>query len=358
YLMMKDPETGLFWYELTGLNAGQKYVFQYFIDGEIRVGDPYADEVADADNDQFIPETVHPDIAPYNQPYGPASVLQPGQESFDWADSEQSWSPPAKEDLIIYELLLRDFLGTHSYDDLIDTLSYIKRLGVNAIELMPIMEFEGNSSWGYNPSHFFAVDKYYGTKSDFKRFVQAAHAEGIAVIMDMVLNHAFGQSPMVRMYFEDGAPSNENPWFNRTARHPFNVGYDFNHESPYTQDFVDSVNNYWLTEYHVDGYRFDLSKGFTQVNSGNDVGAWTAYDASRIAILKRMAGEIWDDHPGAYVILEHFGNSGEEAELAAEGMMPWRNLHGEAIASLTGTGGNLGNAQSLTHVSYMESHDE
>jgi len=358
YLMQKDPDTDWFWYELTGLTPGQKYVFQYLVDGTIRVGDPYADEVADADDDPFIPVTVYPDIAPYDRPFGPASVLQTDQEPFSWAASENNWTPPAGEDLIIYELLIRDFLESHSYDDLIDTLSYIKRLGVNAIELMPIMEFEGNSSWGYNPSYFFAVDKYYGTKNDFKRFVQAAHAEGIAVIMDMVLNHAFGENALVRMYFEDGAPSEESPWFNRTARHPFNVGFDFNHESTFTQNFVDSVNHYWLSEYHVDGYRFDLSKGFTQVNSGSDVGAWSAYDASRIAILKRMAAAIWDDHPDAYVILEHFGSGDEEAELAAEGMIPWRNKHGDAIASLVGSGGNMADAQATTHVSYMESHDE
>ncbi len=358
YLMKRDPATGYYWYELTGLTSGTKYVFQYWIDGVIRVGDPYADEVADPDDDPSIPASVFPDIAPYNQPYGPATVLQTGQTEFSWAASENSWTPPAKEDLMVYELLIRDFLGTHSYDDLIDTLGYIKRMGINAIELMPVMEFEGNISWGYNPSYFFAVDKYYGTKNDFKRFVQAAHAEGIAVIMDMVLNHAFGENPMVRMYFANNAPTAESPWFNTVARHPFNVGYDFNHESPYTQAFVDSVNNYWISEYHVDGFRFDLSKGFTQVNTGADVGAWSAYDASRIAILKRMANEIWNDHPDAYVILEHFGSSQEEGELAAEGMLPWRNIHGSAIESLKGSQGDLSGANATTHVSYMESHDE
>ncbi len=174
YLMAKAPGTDLFWVEIDGLTAGQKYVFQYWVDGTIRIGDPYADEVADPDDDPFIPVSVHPNIAPYNQPYGPATVLQTNQTPFNWAPSEDTWTPPAQEDLIVYELLLRDFLGTHSYDDLIDTLSYLNRLGVNAIELMPVMEFEGNISWGYNPSYFFAVDKYYGTKNDFKRFTGRA----------------------------------------------------------------------------------------------------------------------------------------------------------------------------------------
>jgi 1,4-alpha-glucan branching enzyme len=73
-----------------------------------------------------------------------------------------------------------------------------------------------------------------------------------------------------------------NKWFNVTATHPFSVFYDMNHESAYTKDYVDTINYYWLNEFKVDGFRFDLSKGFTQVNSGSDVGAWSNYDASRI----------------------------------------------------------------------------
>ncbi|WP_332910852.1 alpha-amylase family glycosyl hydrolase [Algoriphagus boritolerans] len=73
-------------------------------------------------------------------------------------------------------------------------------MGINAIELMPIGEFEGNLSWGYNPSFFFAPDKYYGTKNDLKRLIDEAHGKGIMILLDMVLNHAFGQNPMVRLY--------------------------------------------------------------------------------------------------------------------------------------------------------------
>ncbi len=358
YLMKRAPDSDLFWLQINGLTAGQKYVFQYWVNGTIRIGDPYADEIADADDDPFIPSSVFPDIAPYDKPYGPASVLQTNQADFSWDASENSWDPPAQDELLIYELLLRDFLGTHSYDDLIDTLDYLDRLGVNAIELMPVMEFEGNISWGYNPSYFFAVDKYYGTKNDFKRFVQAAHQKGIAIIMDMVLNHAFSESPLVRMYFEDGRPSANSPWFNQDATHPFNVGYDFNHESPYTQDFVDSVNNYWVSEYHIDGYRYDLSKGFTQTNNPSNVEAWSAYDASRIALIKRMAAELRDDHPQTYIILEHFAAASEEEELAADDMVLWRNMNFPYHEGLVGSPGDFSGATARSHVSYMESHDE
>ncbi len=361
YLMNETPDGELFWLEITGLTSGQDYVFQYWVEGTTRIGDPYADQVADPWNDSYISAELYPNLPAYDKTeYEIATVLRTGQTAFDWADTEDSWTPPLKDDLLIYELLIRDFVGSHSYRDVIDSLSYFKRLGINAIELMPVMEFEGNSSWGYNSSYFFAPDKYYGTKDDLKAFVQAAHAEGIAVIMDMVLNHAFGQNAMVKMYWDEGAGtvSEDNPWFNPVAKHPYNVGFDFNHESNYTKNFVDSVNAYWIQEYHIDGFRFDLSKGFTQNDTGDDVGAWGQYDASRIALLKRMAEKIWDVDDDNYVILEHFGEGTEEDELASEGMLLWRNLNHNYANALDGSGGDLSGGRTRARVSYMESHDE
>src|SRR5690606_13569406 len=103
-------------------------------------------------------------------------------------------------------------------------------------------------------------------------------------------NHSYGQSPLVRMYFENGKPAANNPWYN--VDHNFqntdaHWGYDFNHESPHTKAFVDSVNAFWLTHYKVDGFRFDFTKGFSNTVYGpSDWGS--AYDAARIANLKRM----------------------------------------------------------------------
>ncbi len=361
FLMNKTPDGELFWLELEGLEAGKEYVFQYWVNGTIKIGDPYADKVADPWNDGFIPSEVYPDLPPYvRQEFGVASVLQTGQQPFIWAESEKNFVRPDKNNLIIYELLVRDFMGSHHYRDLTDTLTYLKRLGVNAIELMPIMEFEGNESWGYNPSYFFAPDKYYGSKNELKKFIEEAHKQGFAVILDMVLNHAFGQNSLVKMYWDapNNRPSADNPWFNQEATHPFNVGYDFNHESSYTKAFVDSVNRYWLSEYHFDGYRFDLSKGFTQ-RQNSDVGRWSARDDSRIALLKRMATKIWEADSKAYVILEHFADASEENELRAAGMLTWGNdnhdfanlMKGNTNVTLTGT-------DDANRVSYMESHDE
>jgi len=91
---------------------------------------------------------------------GILSVLQTRPPLYDWQVND--FENPPVEELVIYELLVRDFLDRHDYQTLIDTLDYLDRLGINAIELMPVNEFEGNLSWGYNPSFHFAVDKYYG----------------------------------------------------------------------------------------------------------------------------------------------------------------------------------------------------
>lgn len=257
---------------------------------------------------------------------------------------------------------------------LIDTLGYLSRLGVNAIELMPVNEFEGNDSWGYNPSYYFAPDKYYGTKNDLKAFIDACHSNGMAVIFDMVLNHSFGSSPMVQLYFDqtNQRPLSTNPWYNVIPTHPYNVGYQFNHESAATKYFVKNVMQFWMKNYKIDGYRFDLAKGFTQTNYGTadaDVAPWSTYDAGRVAIWKDYNNYIKSVDPNNfYVILEDFASNQEEKELADNGMMTWNNLNysfNEATMGWVPTSDLAGaffNTLTFTQpdniVTYMESHDQ
>jgi hypothetical protein len=178
---------------------------------------------------------------------------------------------------------------------------------------------------------------------------------------------------MLDFNFNTGKPAATNKWFNTDARHPFNVFFDMNHESAYTKSYLDTVNYYWLKEYNVDGFRFDLSKGFTQVNNPNNVGAWSAYDASRIAILKRMADKIWEHTPDAYVILEHLSVNSEEKELAeyrsseGKGMLLWGNLNNAYAQNSMSFPENsdisgisfASRGWNVPHlVGYMESHDE
>lgn len=364
YLMNQDGE--VFWLEINGLSAGQEYSYQYLVDSELKIADPYAEKITSPfDDPEIIAENRYPNLINYpsNETSEAVSILQTNKTAFSWSNFER----PANEDLVIYELLVRDFTEERTYDAVTSRLDYLADLGINAIELMPVQEFEGNLSWGYNPAFMFAVDKYYGTELDFKTLVDEAHKRGIAVILDIVLNHHFGRNSLVRLYNEDlyGNPTAENPWFNTSAKHDFNVGYDMNHESQYTKDYTDRVVQYWLQEYNIDGYRFDLSKGFTQKNTLGNVGAWGNYDATRVAIWKRIADVIWNQDPSAYIILEHFADNSEEKELAEYGMMLWGNLNHTYINAGKGSSTSLGQAYFENRgwtepnlITYMESHDE
>ncbi|RSK44970.1 T9SS C-terminal target domain-containing protein [Hymenobacter rigui] len=365
----KTPDGNNWWVQINGLTPGREYAYQYLVDGSLKVADPYSEKVLDPNNDSFIPAVTYPGLKAYptGKTTGIVSVLQTNQSTYAWQVT--NFQKPKRTDLVIYELHLRDFIARHDYQTLRDTLGYLQRLGVNCIELMPVNEFEGNESWGYNPSFHFAPDKYYGPKDELKRFIDAAHRRGIAVVLDMVLNHAFGQNPMVQMYFDAaaGKPTANSPWFNVDATHPFNVGYDFNHESPFTRYYSKRVMEHWLREYHVDGYRFDLSKGFTQRNNPSDVGAWGQFDQSRINIWQDYYNTMVAVDPTMYPILEHFADNSEEIALSNIGLMLWGNMnynYNEAtmgfLANSNFSGGYYG-ARGWAQpnlVTYMESHDE
>jgi 1,4-alpha-glucan branching enzyme len=372
--MKRTPDGNKWWIQIDQLDASKSYTYQYLVDGNLKVADPYSEVVLDPDNDKYISATnlVNLPAYPAGKTNGIVSVMQANSASYRFKNS--TFNRPEKNKLVVYELHLRDFLKNNNYNTLTDTLNYLGRLGVNAVELMPITEFEGNSSWGYNPSFHFAADKFYGNKVMLQRFIDECHSRGIAVILDMVLNHAFGQSPMVQMYFDQasGKPASNSPWFNTDPTHPYNVGYDFNHESAATKSYVKNVLKYWMQEYKIDGYRFDLSKGFTQKNSGTSegaVGPWGNYDASRVAIWKDYNNYIKSlDANNFYVILEHFADDNEEKELAGQGMMLWNNINGSFNEATMGylSKSDFSRGFFGTHgftipdnlVTYMQSHDE
>ena len=379
YFMNKDSsgaDSVIWWVTINNLSPGTEYAFQYMVDGKLRIADPYAHLILDPNNDKYIPSTVYPNLKAY--PAGKTSeivsVLQTAQGQYNW--QVKDFKRPDKSNLVIYELLVRDFVSTHDYKTLTDTIGYFKRLGINAIELMPVMEFEGNDSWGYNPDFHLALDKYYGTKNDLKHFIDVCHENGIAVILDVVLNHIMGSSPLARLYWDaaNNRPAADNPWLNPIPKHPYNVGNDFNHESPQTQYYADRVTKYWLSEFHIDGFRFDLSKGFTQKNTLGNVDAWGQYDQSRINILERMGNKIWQTDSNAILILEHFAVLQEEKALSDFGFLSWGNFnYNYSQASMGYRYGPSGDDYSWdlsnvyyknagwprpSRVTYMESHDE
>lgn len=367
YLMKKDGD--YFWLELTGLEAGTEYAYQYLIDGNIRIADPYTEKILDPWNDSYIEETTYPNLKAYPEGLteGIVSVLQTAQTEYNW--QVENFDVPEKEKLVIYELLVRDFMTEHTYQAVIDQLDYLEDLRINVLELMPVNEFEGNSSWGYNPSFYFAPDKYYGPKEKLKELIDECHQRGIAVVIDMVINHSYGQSPFVQMYMDNWTVTADNPWYNQQSNFQNTAaqwGYDFNHESTATRELVDSVSAFWMNEYKVDGFRFDFTKGFSNTPYGPS--SWGSnYDAARIANLKRMSDEIWKRNPDALVIFEHLSDNSEETELANQGILLWGNMHGSYLNAAAGQTSSSDLSWALytergwdqpNLVSYPESHDE
>ena len=360
--MFYDPTTGKWWITLNGFDADKEYRFQYRLGNgasDIYLSDPYTEIVYDQWNDQYIQGVpAFPEGAKQL-----VSAFQINKPEYAW--KHKDFKVEDKNDLVIYEMLFRDFTTSQNIAGAMTQLDYIENLGVTAVQLMPIQEFDGNLSWGYNPNHYFALDKYYGTREQYKEFIDECHARGIAVIVDVVYNHATGSHPWAKLWWAGDRTASNNPWFNEYAKHPYNVYHDMNHENAMVKDHVKRSLEYLLTEYDVDGFRFDLTKGFTQTDSGGDngdVAKWGRYDQSRVDILKGYADHIWSVNSDAVVIFEHLSDWDEEKVLAEHGMQLWRNVNHEYRTAVTGGTGNFTNMYSTApfggFVGYMESHDE
>ncbi|UQD55898.1 alpha-amylase family glycosyl hydrolase [Flavobacterium sp. K5-23] len=390
YSMKKDASTGKFWLELTGLTSGMNYTYQYWVVDEtpianspklVKTADPYSTLVLSPFDDSGISAVNYPNLPAY--PLGQdreVTVLKTGQTPYVWSASTTNFVKPEKEKLVVYELLVRDFDANRSYQNLIDRIDYFKNLKINAIELLPVMEYEGNESWGYNTSFHMALDKFYGTSDKLKEFVDLCHQNGIAVILDVALNHAFGRNPMVRMWMNDpdgdgwGSPTAENPYFNTVAKHSYSVGEDFNHQQPRTKNYVKRVIKHWIEEYKIDGFRWDLTKGFTQNAQGSDA-LTDQYQQDRVDVLKDYADYSWGLDPTHYTIFEHLGSDNEEQQWAnykinetpSKGIMMWGKMTNEYNQLTMGynSSNSIDRMNSAAHgftknrlMGYAESHDE
>ena len=400
YAMKKDASTGKFWLELTGLTPGQVYTYQYLVcdvtnrpansPAVVKTADPFSTLVLSPfDDGEIATLGVYPNLPAY--PEGQlreVTVLQTGPTAFwnyNWSSATTNFVKPKKKDLVIYEVLVRDFDENRSYQDLIDKIDYFKNLKVNAIQLMPVMEFEGNMSWGYNTVYHMAPDKRYGSPAKLKEFIDLCHQNGIAVILDIALNHVFGRSALERMWMLDSdndgwangtgfRVSAENPYCNQDALHSYSVGTDLNHYGTgITSAYVNKTIKHWIQEYKIDGFRWDLTKGFTnQCTDPNSREACTnQYRSDRVQKLKDYANTQWTYDPNFLIIFEHLGtNDGsgnEEVEWAnylrsgdTKGIMQWRKLTDQYANLVKGNFGDISGVAETTNrfIGYAESHDE
>jgi 1,4-alpha-glucan branching enzyme len=149
--LQSTPE-GLWWLEKK-LKKGA-YAYQFLVNGKLVICDPYATELVE--DSAYDP---------------PRALIEVGRKPFVWR--HDAWQRPAFNELIIYELHVGDFTPQGTFQGVIEKLDYLRDLGVNALELMPMFEFAGEEGWGYNPAYFFSVEKSYGTLDDFKRLPTA-----------------------------------------------------------------------------------------------------------------------------------------------------------------------------------------
>ena len=354
YQLYKDGN--YFWITLTGLESGKEYRFQYAVeraDGvKKQISDLYSEKLLHPD-DQYEPKKLDPDLLSYpSGADGYVTVIQPGKPKFEWSDATLNFKRPNKNNLVIYELWIYDYTEGRSLKGLMKRLDYIQNLGVNAIELMPICEFDGNYNWGYSPNHYFAPDKAYGTETMYKEFIDECHKRGIAVILDMVFNHATGLNPMNKLY-PYGTDLQYNPWFNVTAPHSDNVYEDWNHGFAPAHEMFTRALKYWLTEYKVDGFRLDLSHGLCSDQPNTSVANLKDYYDNGVKAVS----------PDAYMILEHWGGSmgTERPKLVSYGMQCWNNTTNAYCQTAMGwlkDGDSFADANKDGYVAYCESHDE
>lgn len=362
-----------FWIRVKGLDPNKQYPYYFIVDGTISVGDPYAKLVLDCYSDKWLPDNVYPNRPRY--PYDKVdntmlAVYHGNQDNYNWKVKNFDIPEPSK--LVIYEMLFRDFTGDGTDQDgkifgtirgAIKKFQYFLDLGVNAIELMPVMEFNGNNSWGYNTNFYMALDKAYGSPDDLKEFIDLCHQHDIAVILDIVFNQSDGLHPWYQMY--DIA---SNPFYNKTAPHGWSVLNDWKQENALVQQQWKDAIAYWMTQYKVDGFRFDLVKGLGSGATSGAYGSTDGYNAKRIENMKKIHTYITAVNPKGIHINEFLGDYNEEVEYGKDGQYNWNNqswLSGAYAAGLPNIAEKLAyystsacSRYGRSNISYAESHDE
>ena len=226
---------------------------------------------------------------------------------FDW-EGDERFETPGQHELVVYETHIGSFMptddgGPSDLTDLTGRLDYLVGLGVNAIELMPLMEFAGDYSWGYNPAHIFAVEHTYGGPDALKTFVREAHRHGIAVIIDVVYNH-FGPSDLSLWQFDGWSENGKGGIYfyndHRSATPWGDTRPDYGR--PEVRDFILDNARMWLGDYHADGLRLDMTPYMRYVDgfSGAIPEGW--------ALMRQVGELVRTEFPGRITIAEDLHN--------------------------------------------------
>ncbi len=316
------------------------FEYQFLLDGELLVCDPYARYVED-----------EPDDRP------PKATVKVRAEPFAWR--HDGWHRPHFKDLLIYEMHIADFTPQRDFREAVERLDHVRDLGMNCIELMPIFGVADNKGWGYTPTFLFAPNRDYGTPAELCWLIDEAHGKGLGVILDMVLAHTGEKHPFNQMY-----PYDQSPWYGTGPAGGNDYGLpqlDFSKHA--TRSFVKDVLSYWLTEYHVDGFRFDYirSVGVTPDGYGIPTLSWAARSVRADAYL---IGEHLPEDPGGMIAADmdgawHVRFSHALAALLAQteaGGYDWEDF--EAAIRVLDPGHEGYGEKPTCMVNYLESHDE
>jgi len=225
------------WFERTSPEATAGSLYRFQIDDQMEMPDPAS---------RFQPQDVH----------GPSEVVDP--TAFQWR--EDSWRGRPWEEAVIYELHVGAFTTEGTFRGVEQKLDYLRDLGVTALELMPVADFPGTRNWGYDGVLLFAPDSSYGRPEDLKQLVQAAHAKGLMIFLDVVYNHFGPEGNYLHAY----APQ----FFTNRHHTPWGDAINFDGpESRVVRDFFIHNALYWLEEYNFDGLRLDAVHAIVDVSS-------------------------------------------------------------------------------------------
>ncbi|MFH0880583.1 MAG: alpha-amylase family glycosyl hydrolase [Lentisphaerota bacterium] len=336
---MNCSTDGVWWVELP-LEPGQ-HSYQYLIDGLQRLADPYSTDVEWKDKDGQ--ETYLPENA--------LSVIDVGAKPFDWKD--RLYQRPDPSSMVIYELSIDDFTAGSGFTGLVSKLDYIEKLGANAIEPLPFTEFAGRWSWGYNPSFHFAPETSHGTPEQLKQLIDEAHRRGMAVILDTVLNHMDWNSPLNQLY---GVDYEGSPYF--WLFDGDNWGFpDLDQESPAFKNYAADLTRFWITEYHIDGFRYDATR-WVGWKGYNDWGAsWFACAAKQADPNSLQIAEHLPTDPDLMNQTEMDAGWHGEFRWSLKDMLRNARLDSKSLQRLLDPL-QVGFTNPLEVITYTESHDE